>query len=756
MPITRRRLILSGLAAGGGLVVIVAGRRLDDGDAARKFAAGTADAPLNAWIRIAPDGVTTLGVHRAEMGQGVTTALPMLLAEELDADWARVRWDFTPLDRDYFNFGMLLRGRPLGETEGRPLAAAGTALLRRVFHVAGMSMTISSTSMVDAWDTLRPAGAAAREMLLGAAAARLRVPVAELRTDSGRVLHPTSGRKLDYGELAADAARRRPPRRPRLRDPGSYRLVGTSPQRLDLPSKVSGGAVFCTDLRLPGMLYATVRHVPVPGARIGSVDDSQMRARYPAARLVAVDEACVAVVAGDTWTAMQAAALLTIEPVDLPSPVDSATVHETLLGALDEPGTASVFVDEGDVPTLLQEAAGTIEAEYRLPWLPHLCMEPMSCVAQFRSGELVLWAPTQANTIARDVAARVTGLDPGRVIVHKTLMGGGFGRRAEMDFIEQAALVAMRLEGAPVSLCWTREEDLRHDMYRPAAAGRLRASLGEDGRIAALDYGLACQSVVADYYRRTPTARGGNAARDRSALSGALDQPYAIPARRCSYRPVDLPIPVGYWRSVGNSVNPFLLESFIDELAFEADTDPLEFRLRHLDERPGYRSVLETAAARAGWGGRLPVGHGQGLALIESHDSVVALVVEVGFDEAAGLRVSRITCVADCRTVIHPDSVIAQMEGGILQGLGAALLGELEVRQGRVVPGNFSDYPVLRLADTPPVEVTLLSQGGRPGGAGEPGVPAVAPALANAIFAATGRRIRRLPVSASLRVAGHA
>jgi isoquinoline 1-oxidoreductase subunit beta len=756
MLLTRRRLILSGLAAGGGLAIVAIGRRLDDGDAALKFAAGTADAPLNAWIRIAPDGVTTLGVHRAEMGQGVTTALPMLLAEELDADWSRVRWDFTPLDRDYFNFGMLLRGRPLGEIEGRPLAAFGTGLIRRLFHVAGMSMTISSTSMVDAWDTLRPAGAAARQMLLGAAARRFGVPVQALETAAGRVRHPASGRVLDYGELAEEAARRRPPRRPPLRDPASWRLVGSSPPRLDLPEKVTGAARFGTDLRLPGMLFATVRHVPVPGARIGRTDTVRMHARFPTVRLVEIDPGCVAVVAGDTWTAMQASALLGIEPADVPEPVDSATVHERLLAALDEPGSGSVFIDEGEVTARLDGADRVIEAEYRLPWLPHLCMEPMSCAARFSDGRLVLWAPTQANTIARDVAARLTGLAPDRITVHKTLMGGGFGRRAEMDFIAQAAVIAIALNGAPVTLCWTREQDLRHDMYRPAAAGRVRAALDDEGHVTALDYALACQSVVADYYRRTPTARGGNAERDRSALSGALDQPYTIPARRFRYRPVDLPVPVGYWRSVGNSVNPFLVESFMDELAALAGTDPVAFRLRHLDGRPEYRRVLEAAAGRAGWGAALPPGHGRGVALIESHDSIVAQVIEVSFAATSGLRVERVTCVVDCRTVIHPDSVIAQMEGGILQGLGAALLGELSVIDGRVSQANFDDYPVLRLAGTPQVDVLLLPQGGRPGGAGEPGVPAVAPALANAIFAATGRRIRRLPVVATLPVAGFA
>jgi len=747
MPVSRRALILSGVAAGGGLAVVWAGRALDDGDARAKFAASTPSAAgLNAWIKIEPDGTTILGVHRAEMGQGVTTALPMLLAEELDADWSRVRWEFTPLDRDYFNFGMLLRGRPLGEIEGRPLAALGTGLIRRVFHVMGMSMTISSTSVVDAWDSLRPAGAAARQMLLDAAARQWGVAADTLHTEPGRVVDPAAGRSLGYGELAAAAARLRPPARPRLKDPADWRLVGRSLPRLDIPDQVSGSARFGIDTRQPGMLYGTVRHLDRLGGRIARIDAEEMEARWPSAQLVRIDERSVAVLAGDTWTAMQAAAGLVLEPAaDAPAITDSTALFDEYRAALDGEAV-SVFVDEGGAASTWEAAGRRLEAEYRLPWLAHLCMEPMNCAARYADGRLELWAPTQANTIARDVAARFTGLDPAAIEVHSTLMGGGFGRRAEMDFIAQAAVTALAVPGRAINLAWTREQDVRHDMYRPAALGRVRAALDADGRIAALDYVLASASVVASYYQRTPTARGGDASKDRSALSGALDQPYAIPAVRMRYAPQDTAVPAGFWRSVGNSINPFLVESAMDELAQLAGADPLEFRLRHLADRPEYRRVLELAATRAGWGAALPAGHGRGLALIESHDSIVAQVIEVAVDER-GLRVLRITCAVDCRTVIHPDSVVAQIEGGALQALGAALHGRITTRDGVVEQRNFDDCRVLRLADTPEIQVHLLPQGGRPGGVGEPGLPGIAPALANAVFAATGRRIRELPLA---------
>lgn len=754
MAISRRAILLSGLAAGGGLAVWAVARRLDDGDAAAKFAASTPEAvALNAWVKIDAAGIVTCGVHRAEMGQGVSTALPMLVAEELDLDWGRVRFEFTPVDRDYYNFGILLRGQPLGDTAGRPLAALGEGAIREAFHALGMSMTISSSSVVDAWDTVRLAAATARGMLRAAAARRWQVPAARLETFRGQVVDPATGRSADYGELAAAAAREEPPADVRPKDPAAFRLLGTSPPRLDLPAKVAGSARFGVDAVLPGLLHATVRHSPLLGTRIAAVDNASEVSAMPGVEgVVRLGERAVAVVARDTWSALRGAARLSLkpEPTDTPPP-DTGAMLAAWRAALDDPDPARLR-EEGDVVAALAAAGGPgVEAEYELPYLAHLCMEPMSCTALVEGGALTLWAPTQAESIARDVAAEVAGLSPARVTVHRTFLGGGFGRRAEMDFVRHAVAAAAAFPGRPVKLVYSREEDVRADMYRPAALARVRGALDASGRLAALDYRLVSQSVTASYFTRTPTPRGGDARKDGAALSGASELIYAgVPNLRFDFVPQDPGVPVGFWRSVGNSHNAFVVECFMDELAAAVGQDPVGFRLAHLDGRAAHQAVLREAARRAGWGTPLPPGRGRGVALIQSHDSIVAQVIEVTAATAGEmlgeLRVERVVCVVDPRTVIHPDTVVAQMEGAIVDGLSAAIHGRVTIRGGAVEQGNFDDCRLLRLADTPPIEVYLLPQGGRPGGVGEPGLPAVAPALANAICNATGRRLRRLPL----------
>ncbi len=746
MAISRRAILVSGLAAGGGLGVWALLRGLDDGEAALKFARSTPGAvALNGWVKIAPTGIVTCGVHRAEMGQGISTAVPMLIAEELDVDWERVRFEFTPVDRDYFNFGILLRGQPFGDTSGRPLAQLGERLARKAFHALGMSMTISSASVVDAWDTVRHAAAQARALLLAAAARRWGVPPGQLETLRGQVLDPGSGRSADYGELVAAAAAEAPSAAVAPKLPTRFRLLGTSPPRLDLPAKVTGAAAFGVDTTLPGLLFATVRHSPLLGVRIAGVDNlAEVAGMSGVEGVVRLGERAVAVVARDTWSALRGAARLSLkpEPNDVPVP-DSASIMAEWRAADDDP---EVFRDEGDAPGAIANAGRRVEAAYELPYLAHLCMEPMSCTARVGRDEVTLWAPTQALSIARDIAAEVAGVAADRVAVHRTLLGGGFGRRAEMDFVADAVGAAMAFPGRPVKVVFSREEDVRTDMYRPAAVARVRAALDSSGRIGSLDYLLVSQSVTASYFARTPTPRGGNPRRDSAALAGALEIIYAgVPNLRFAFLPRDAGVPVGFWRSVGNSHNCFIVESFMDELAAAAGRDPVQFRLAHLEGRPAHQAVLREAAERAGWGGTLAAGRGRGIALIESHDSIVAQVVEVTARGADDFRVDRVTCVIDPRTVIHPDTVVAQMQGAIVDGLSAALYGAITIRGGAVEQGNFDDCRLLRLADTPPIEVHLLPQGGRPGGVGEPGLPAVAPALANAIFAATGQRVRRLP-----------
>ncbi|MBM4197026.1 MAG: xanthine dehydrogenase family protein molybdopterin-binding subunit [Gammaproteobacteria bacterium] len=745
MAISRRALILSGLAASGGLAVWYATRRLDDGDAAANFAATTPGAvALNAWLKIDPDGTLILGVHRAEMGQGVTTSLPMLLAEELDADWRRVRFEFTPVDRDYYNFGVLLRGQPLGDVTGRPVAAFAERGIRGAFHAMGLSMTLSSTSMVDGWDTVRLAGATARALLVAAAARRWALPAAELSTSNGEVLHAATGRRAGYGELAALAAAESVPEVIERKEPSRFTLIGTSPPRLDVPAKVTGSARFGIDTALPGLLHATIRHSPLVGTRIAAIDNVAEVSSLPGVEgVVRVGRESVAVVAADSWSAQRAAARLSLKPEPVDAPVaDDIALLEAWRRALDDPDPA-VLREEGEWPV----AGGTsFEAVYELPWLAHVCMEPMNCTALVAGGKVTVWAPTQAESVVRDVAAATAGVAPEHVTVHRMFLGGGFGRRTEMDFVIQAVTAAMAFPGRPVKLSWTRTEDIAGDCFRPGAVARLRAAMTSD-RIASLDYTLATQSVTASYFERTPTPRGGDARSDTAALSGAINLAYTgIPALRFALVPQDPGVPAGFWRSVGNSHNCFILEGFIDELAHAAGADPVEFRLAHLDGKPAFQAVLRRAAERSGWGSPAAAGSGRGVALLESHDTIVALVAEVQTTPDGSWRVARMTCVADPRIVIHPDALTAQLESGILDGYGSALYGRLTFRGGMVEQRNFDSYRMLRLADTPIIDIELMPQGGRPGGAGEPGVPGVAPAIANALFAATGQRIRKLPL----------
>lgn len=743
MPWSRRRVILSTVVLGGGLAVVAGLRRLDDGDARRKFAAGDATAvALNAWIRIAPDGWVTFGIHRAEMGQGVTTALAMLLAEELDADWARVRYEFTPLDKDYFNFGILAGGRPFGPTEGRPLAGAGTAALRSLFRQLGLSVTIASSSTIDAWDTLRTAAAEARWRLVAAAAAALDAPGARLTTAGGRVTDPDTGRQLDYGALAADAARLVPGGGVPPKPASAFRLLGTSPPRLDVPAKVAGTERYGIDHHAPDMLFGAVCHAPRVGGRLAPVDATPALAVPGVLRVVPILDRAVAVLATDTWAAQRGAARLDLVATSGPALADTASLYASYRADLDRPEPSVFVTPDGEPPA----AASGREAVYELPLVAHACLEPMNCSARYGDGRLVLWAPTQAPTLVRDEAAKYTGLAGDAIDVRQMSIGGGFGRRADVDYAIEAAVVAMAVPGRTVKLTWSRAEDLRHDMFRPMAVGRVRGSVDAAGRIASIDYTLVSESVVASNNRRTPSPRGGDAAKDRTTLSGAIDHPYAIPWQRFAYVPRDDGIPVGFWRSVSASINPFLLESFIDELALAAATDPLEFRRRHLTGRARELSVLDAVARLAGWGTPLPAGAGRGLALGENHGAVAALVAEVAPADGGRLRVARISAVVDVGFAIHPANVEAQVTGGILDGYRAACFPGITLAGGAVEQANFDAFPWPRLAEVPPVNVVLLTPGGRPAGVGEVGVPLVAPALANAVAAATGRRHRRLPL----------
>jgi len=752
--LSRRGFVLSGVAVSGGLVIGYTQWRFNDGDAAVKFAAsGNEAAPLNAWLKIDNSGQITCAIHRAEMGQGVTTSLAMLLAEELDADWSQMHFEFAPVDRDYYNFGMLSNGQPLGDPEASWLAGTGTWAIRKVFHAMGLSMTISSSSMIDAWDTLRPAGAAARQMLIAAAAHQWRVPTGSLRTEAGWVINDAQDRRASYGELAEAAARERPPSNPALKDSTQYRIIGHDVPRLDTPMKVQGQAEFGIDVLKPDMLYATVVHSPIAGTEVQSFATSGAEDMTGIKHILLAGEAgrerAVAIVAENTWLAMQAAAKVSITP-KTPSTragnsEDVGADYLAMLDATGNPDDHVIFREDGQADTVIENSPTAVAAVYEVPFLAHACMEPMNCTALFTGTELEVWAPTQAHSVVRELGAAIAGLAPDQVTVHTTFMGGGFGRRAEMDFAKQAMSVAVQVPGRPIKLTWSREQDIRHDAFRPAAVCRIRGAADANGELAAMHYELATQSVVASYETRTPTPRGAEARTDTSVVTAVDPLIYPIENLKILFAPVESHIPAGYWRSVSHSWNTFFIESFLDELAVAAKMDPLVFRQQALMNRPRTLKVLNAVAERIGSGTAFATG--RGFAVADSHSAIVAHGVEIATQGGMFQRVTRVICAIDCGPIIHPDNVRAQMEGSVVDGLSAALYGQIDIEQGLAVQGNFDSYRRLRMADTPKIDVILIdSEEKRPAGVGEPAVPGVAPALTNAIFNATGERIRRLPV----------
>ncbi|MGH7500350.1 MAG: molybdopterin cofactor-binding domain-containing protein [Longimicrobiales bacterium] len=693
----RRDFLKLGAVAGGGLFL---GVYVPDARASAQGKAATF-AP-NAFVRIDPDDTVTIWVAKAEMGQGVRTSLPMIVADEMDADWSRIR---------------ILQADAHPDRYGR------------------MTTVGSSSVRNGAWTPLREAGAAAREMLLAAAAARWGVGAMDLRTENGRVLHDGTGRSATYGELSEAAAALPVPAQPQLKSPGAFRLIGKRIPLVDTHAKVTGQAGFGTDVRVPGMLYATAVHPPVFGDTVASFDATRARA-VPGVRDVFQLTQGVAVTATNTWAAFQGAKALDITYARGGFAMNSDEIFRHFREVAEQHGSEAAA--EGDVAGALGTAVHRITATYEAPYLAHATMEPMNCTADVRADRCEIWAPTQSPQGTQSAAAELTGLPIEAVTVHVQYLGCGWGRRSRTDFV-QDAVETSKQAGAPVQLLWSREEDMQHDFYRPAAHVRMEGGVDGAGRVQALNI-----HVVA------PPFGGGRGGVDRNAVAGLVNQPYDITNLRVTYVRPDVAVPVSYWRSVGPSQNCFFLESFIDELAHAAGQDPVEFRRVMLDGTPRLRHVLEVASERAGWGSPPPAGRGRGVALVIDKGGIVAQVAEVSLG-AGRVRVHKVTCAMDCGRVIHPGIVEAQVVGSIVGGLSAVLYGEITIETGRVKQSNFHDYPMLRIDEMPEVEVVLVESEEEPGGAGEPALPPTAPAIANALFALTGTRVRRLPIrSASL------
>lgn len=650
-----------------------------------------AGAALNDWIRIDDAGTVTVMVNHSEMGQGGLTAFAVLVAEELDVEIERLRTVFAPADTRYDNG-----------------------------YFGGEQFTGGSSTVRGEWLRLREAAAQARARLLRAAARRWGADIGECRTERGYVVHAASGRRLAYGELSEEASRLAAPRKAALRAPAEFRYIGRPLPRLDIPAMCLGKTRYGIDVAVPGALVAVVARPPVFGGSARRFDDQAARA-VPGVHRVLEIASGIAVVAEDFWSAQRGREALRIEwQAGGHARSSSARIERELIAALDRKGR--VVKARDDALRALKSRRRIVEAVYRTPYLAHATLEPMNCVAHVRRDACHVWVGTQHQTATQETAARLSGLPKSKVRVHTQFLGGGFGRRLETDFVAEAVELSSRL-GRPVQVIWTRADDLQHDRYRPAHAMRLQASLDERGRPAAWLMRIAGSEF---------------------ALEG-IEVPYAVPALREEHVEVESPVPTGYWRSVGASNNAFGIECFVDELAHHAGQDPLDYRLELLVDAPRHTAVLRHAAERAGWGAPLKPGFGRGVAVYESFGAVVALVIEAGVVEGA-IRVERAVCAIDCGTVVLPDAVRAQLEGSIAFGLSAALMEEVRISSGRVRQASFRDYPILAFAGMPRVDIHILESAAEPGGAGEPAVPVVAPALANALYAATGRRLRRLPL----------
>jgi isoquinoline 1-oxidoreductase subunit beta len=706
--LSRRFFLAASTVAGGGFML---GFGLAAAAPAR--AAGESEGPIgtqiNNWIIIRPDNTIIVRVARSEMGQGSFTALPMLVCEELECDWTKVKGEY----------------------------ASATDNLDNSF---GNMSTGGSRAIRESQEYLRKAGASAREMLLAAAAAKWGVPRSELKAENGVITHVPTGRTMTFGDIAEAAAKQTPPSAVKLKDPSEWKLVGKAQARFDIADKVMGKPVYGIDVRIPGMLHATLVQCPVFGGKLQSYDEAKIKG-MPGVRQVVPMPDAVAVLADSYWQARQALAALPVVWEEGPNAkLDEAAIAEMLRGGI-AATDAGLVQKEGDVEAALAKAAKVVEAEYSAPFLAHATMEPMNCTAHVTADKVEVWAPSQNAQATLAVAAAAAGIDPKKVDVHITMLGGGFGRRgAFQDFVKQSVILS-KAAGKPVKLLWSREEDMRHDYYRPVSMAKFTAGLDKDGTPIAWRNRVAGQSILIAV--RPNDVKNGV---DKSFCEGLYEMPYHFENLLVDYAMRNTPVPVGFWRSVNNSQNGFFKESFVDEIAHATGQDPLELRRKLLAKSPKPLAVLEAVAKAANWGAPLPQGVFRGIAHHGSYGSLVAEVVELSVSDKNEIKIHRIVCAVDCGYVVNPDTVVTQVEGAIVYGLTAAFYDKITIKDGRVEQSNFDNYPMLRLKSMPKIEVVQVPSGGFWGGVGEVGLPPVAPAMCNAIFAATGKRIRSLPL----------
>jgi len=710
--VTRRQFVVASATAAGGLAISVAFPPLADAASIGPQAWGPDSAPneVNAFLAISPDGSILIRSPHQEMGQGAITALPMIVAEELECDWAKVKVEYASPARNL-----------------------------REKQVYGPMTTVGSRGVRTSWQMLLQAGASARVRLVQAAAQRWKVPANECEAANSKVVHKTSGRSFDYGALAAEAGAIKLDKEPAIRSPEQFKFIGKSVPRLDTPLKINGTAKFAIDTQIPGMVYAAIAACPVFGGKLKSVDDTPAKGRRGVLQVVKLDNA-VAVVADRFWRAKEALALLKPEwDTGEAGKTDSAQFAKLYRDTLDGPMVSAR--NDGNVDAEFAKGGKIVEAVYEAPHLAHATMEPLNATVHLESDKLDVWLGSQTPMGSIRQAAAASGLKPEQINIHNCFLGGGFGRRSINDEMRQAILVAKQV-GKPVKLVWTREEDVTQDRYRPQAAVRMKTALGANGMPTAFDAKIAVGSIL-----RSTGINKVESGVEAQAVEGFANIPYAIPSLRVGCMLKNTHVPVMFWRSVGSSQNAFFVESYIDELAHAAGQDGYKFRRALLAGKSDFLGVLDKIAEKSDWGKPLGQGRGRGIAIHECYGSIIGQVAEVTVSHKGEVRVDRVVAAVDCGHVVNPGIVEAQIQSGVIYGLSAALYGEITIKDGRVEQTNFDSYQVVTLADTPKIEVYFALSGGKKwGGIGEPGTAATAPAVANAVFAATGTRARSLPL----------
>ncbi|WP_075348608.1 xanthine dehydrogenase family protein molybdopterin-binding subunit [Algoriphagus marinus] len=725
---TRRAFIGAGVLASGAVVIGIAIRPGNRSSKVAGLIASADETVMNIWLKISPDNTVTAIIPHAEMGQGVHTTLAMMLAEEMDADWSKVKFLEAPADKEYANY-VLAKGFIAGDKqfpkflEGTIDGVFLTAVKSMNFQITGGSASVRFTGQ----HGMRIAGAAAKAMLLQAAADTWKVPTEELKAQNSTIIHQASNRTATFAELAPAAAKVKSPKTPKLKSQEEFTIMGTSKPRFDIPAKVTGEAKFGMDVQVAGMKYATIKASPVFGSKVKSVDTTISSSMLGVSKILNLGNA-VAVIADGYW---QAKTTLDGLPIEFESTANNKLSQADIINGYKKAMDTALAEDEldlhfkkGDALKELESAETLVEAEYELPFLAHATMEPMNCTTWVHDGKCEIWCGSQNPLGVKAAAAKLLDLDFDQVTVHNQLLGGGFGRRSETDVIEQAVMIAKEVD-FPVKLIWSREEDTQHDVYREATLSRMKAGLDKSGNPIAYTHQFI--------FKHHPPE--------------AADMPYDIPNQLIQYSSPETFVPWGNWRSVDHSTHGFLTESFIDELAFAAKQDPFAYRKNLSKNNPRFQAVLDLVMEKSGWGTALPANWGRGIAIAQSFGTIVAEVAEVEVSVEGKVKVHRVVCAVDAGFAIHPDGFIAQMESGIIYGLAAAMTGEISIENGAVMQGNFHDYPVTRMNEAPKIETHIINSGNPPGGGGEPSTPVIGPAVTNAIFNATGIRIRQLPIS---------